>query len=50
MRRLAASGVGDALGAGYEFDRAPYDGWPAMIGGGLGNLLPASGPTTPPKR
>ena len=25
---LLASGVGDALGAGYEFDRAPYDGWP----------------------
>ena len=37
---LLASGVGDALGAGYEFDRAPYDGWPAMIGGGLGNFAP----------
>ncbi len=37
---LLASVVGDALGAGYEFDRAPYDGWPAMIGGGLGNFAP----------
>ncbi|MFN8108177.1 MAG: ADP-ribosylglycohydrolase family protein [Nocardioidaceae bacterium] len=37
---LLASGVGDALGAGYEFGHAPYDGWPAMIGGGLGNFAP----------
>ena len=35
---LLASAVGDALGAGYEFDSAPYDGWPAMIGGGLGRF------------
>lgn len=33
---LVASAVGDALGAGYEFGSAPYQGWPAMIGGGLG--------------
>ena len=37
---LLASAVGDALGAGYEFGSAPYDGWPAMIGGGLGNFAP----------
>jgi len=37
---LLASAVGDALGAGYEFGSAPYDGWPAMIGGGLGGFAP----------
>lgn len=35
---LLASAVGDALGAGYEFGSAAYDGWPAMIGGGLGGF------------
>lgn len=37
---LLASAVGDALGAGYEFGSAPYDGRPAMIGGGLGGFAP----------
>ncbi|GAB2855016.1 ADP-ribosylglycohydrolase family protein [Nocardioides pacificus] len=37
---LLASAVGDALGAGYEFGSAPYEGWPAMIGGGLGGFAP----------
>ena len=37
---LLACAVGDALGAGYEFGSAPYDGWPAMIGGGLGGFAP----------
>ena len=37
---LVASAVGDALGAGYEFGSAPYLGWPAMIGGGLGGFAP----------
>lgn len=37
---LLGTAVGDALGAGYEFGSAPYDGWPAMIGGGLGNFAP----------
>lgn len=37
---LLASAVGDALGAGYEFGSAAYDGWPAMIGGGLGDFAP----------
>lgn len=37
---LVASAVGDALGAGYEFGAAPYIGWPAMIGGGLGGFAP----------
>ncbi|MGF9755057.1 ADP-ribosylglycohydrolase family protein [Microvirga sp. 0TCS3.31] len=37
---LLGSAVGDALGAGYEFGSAPYDGWPAMIGGGLGGFAP----------
>ncbi|MBF4160817.1 ADP-ribosylglycohydrolase family protein [Nocardioides acrostichi] len=37
---LLASAVGDALGAGYEFESAPYPGWPAMIGGGLGGFAP----------
>lgn len=37
---LLASAVGDALGAGYEFGAAPYDGRPAMIGGGLGGFAP----------
>ncbi len=37
---LLASAVGDALGAGYEFGSAAYDGWPAMIGGGLGGFAP----------
>lgn len=35
---LLASAAGDALGAGYEFGSAPYNGRPAMIGGGLGNF------------
>ena len=30
--------MGDALGAGYESGSAPYQGWPAMIGGGLGGF------------
>jgi ADP-ribosyl-[dinitrogen reductase] hydrolase len=37
---LLASAAGDALGAGYEFGSAPYDGTPAMIGGGLGDSEP----------
>lgn len=37
---LVGSAVGDALGAGYEFGSAPYPGWPAMIGGGLGDFAP----------
>lgn len=37
---LLASAVGDALGASYEFGSAAYDGWPAMIGGGLGGFAP----------
>lgn len=37
---LLGSAVGDALGAGYEFGSAPYDGWPAMICGGLGGFAP----------
>ncbi|KRF11027.1 ADP-ribosylglycohydrolase family protein [Nocardioides sp. Soil796] len=37
---LLGTATGDALGAGYEFGSAPYDGWPAMIGGGLGNFAP----------
>lgn len=37
---LMASGVGDALGAGFEFGAARYDGTPAMIGGGLGGFAP----------
>ncbi|KQY51703.1 ADP-ribosylglycohydrolase family protein [Nocardioides sp. Root140] len=37
---LLGSAVGDALGAGYEFGSAAYGGWPAMIGGGLGNFAP----------
>ncbi|WP_166139843.1 ADP-ribosylglycohydrolase family protein [Nocardioides ochotonae] len=37
---LLASAVGDALGAGYEFGSALYDGWPGMIGGGLGGFKP----------
>lgn len=37
---LLASAAGDALGAGYEFGSAPYDGWPVMIGGGLGGFAP----------
>ena len=37
---LLGSAVGDALGAGYEFGSAPYLGWPAMIGGGLGGFAP----------
>ena len=37
---LLASAVGDALGAGYEFGSAPYDGRPKMIGGGLGDFAP----------
>jgi len=37
---LLASAAGDALGAGYEFGSAPYDGTPAMIGGGLGGFTP----------
>lgn len=37
---LLASAVGDALGAGYEFGSAAYDGRPRMIGGGLGGFAP----------
>lgn len=37
---LLGSAAGDALGAGYEFGTAPYDGWPEMIGGGLGGFAP----------
>jgi ADP-ribosyl-[dinitrogen reductase] hydrolase len=37
---MLASGVGDALGAGYEFGSAPYHGTPEMIGGGLGGFAP----------
>ncbi|WP_056891273.1 ADP-ribosylglycohydrolase family protein [Nocardioides sp. Root151] len=37
---LMGTATGDALGAGYKFGSAPYDGWPAMIGGGLGNFAP----------
>ncbi|MEI2712162.1 MAG: ADP-ribosylglycohydrolase family protein [Nocardioides sp.] len=37
---LLGSAVGDALGAGYEFGAAPYDGAPRMIGGGLGDFAP----------
>lgn len=37
---LLGAAVGDALGAGYEFGSATYDGWPEMIGGGLGNFEP----------
>ncbi|MCH1867428.1 ADP-ribosylglycohydrolase family protein [Nocardioides sp. CFH 31398] len=37
---LVASAAGDALGAGYEFGSAPYDGLPRMIGGGLGGFAP----------
>lgn len=38
---VLGSAVGDALGAGYEFESAPVgpDG-PQMIGGGLGNFAP----------
>lgn len=35
---LLGAGVGDALGAGYEFGSAPFTGIPAMIGGGLGGF------------
>ena len=35
---VLGSAVGDALGAAYEFGSAPYDGWPEMIGGGLGGF------------
>ena len=35
---LVGAACGDALGAGYEFGSAPYQGWPAMIGGGLGGF------------
>ena len=37
---LIAAAAGDALGAGYEFGSAAYDGWPAMIGGGVGGFAP----------
>ena len=37
---LLASAAGDALGAGYEFGSAAYDGTPTMIGGGLGGFAP----------
>jgi len=39
---LLGAAVGDALGAGYEFGSAelPPDGWPQMIGGGLGGFEP----------
>lgn len=37
---LLASALGDALGAGYEFERITPDLVPDMIGGGLGNFAP----------
>ena len=37
---LVAAAAGDALGAGYEFGSAPFDGTAAMIGGGLGPFAP----------
>lgn len=37
---LLAAACGDALGAGYEFGSAPFDGAPRMIGGGLGGFAP----------
>ena len=37
---VLASAAGDALGVPYEFGSAPYPGWPAMVGGGLGGFAP----------
>ena len=37
---LWGAACGDALGAGYEFESAPLDGRPEMIGGGLGGFAP----------
>lgn len=37
---LLAAACGDALGAGYEFSSASFDGAPRMIGGGLGGFAP----------
>jgi ADP-ribosyl-[dinitrogen reductase] hydrolase len=37
---LLGLAVGDALGAGYEFESAPYEGAAEMIGGGLGGFAP----------
>ena len=40
MGAVLASAAGDALGVPYEFGSAPYPGWPAMVGGGLGGFAP----------
>lgn len=37
---LLGLAVGDALGAGYEFESAPFHGTAEMIGGGLGGFAP----------
>jgi ADP-ribosylglycohydrolase len=37
---LIGVAVGDALGAGYEFESAPFTGEAEMIGGGLGDFAP----------
>jgi ADP-ribosyl-[dinitrogen reductase] hydrolase len=37
---LLGMATGDALGAGYEFESAPFDGTAEMIGGGLGGFAP----------
>ena len=37
---LVAAAAGDALGAGYEFGSASFEGTAAMIGGGLGGFAP----------
>ncbi|MCL1801678.1 MAG: ADP-ribosylglycohydrolase family protein [Promicromonosporaceae bacterium] len=37
---LLGAAVGDALGAGYEFETAPFTGKAEMIGGGLGDFAP----------
>lgn len=37
---LLGLAVGDALGAGYEFESAPFGGTAEMIGGGLGDFAP----------
>jgi ADP-ribosyl-[dinitrogen reductase] hydrolase len=37
---LVGAAAGDALGAGYEFELAPFNGRAEMIGGGLGDFAP----------
>jgi ADP-ribosyl-[dinitrogen reductase] hydrolase len=37
---LVGAATGDALGAGYEFESAPFEGRADMIGGGLGGSAP----------